>query len=1123
VSDPSGAVIPGAEVTVTNTATRLTKTATTNPAGFYDIEVVPAGLYDVTIKKEGFKTFVSPGVKLDPGERLALNATLEVGARTSEVTVTASAVNVETASGEQSGTISGNQIQELMLNGRNYIGLALLIPGVNSASITGRSVGGGSLNSGGLTGETPLSINGLGREYNFYTVDGAYNMNTGNNININVTTPLDTISEFRLMKDNYSAKYGVAGSAQVMAESKSGTRDFHGAVYEYLRNDTLDARNFFDLKKASLKQNNFGFAFGGPFYIPGHYNTDKRKTFFFVNEEWRRRNAGQTLRGSMIPQAMRNGDFTSSPTLGSGGLQFDSVATGFMSQLHPGVNCMPDSTHLNPACFDKNAVLLMNAIWPLPNIPGSEFKQPNFINPGVEIINQRNDDYRVDHYIGSRLAIMGRISYENVVDSPAALVWGPNPAPTTQQTIGTTGINSVVRFTANISPTTINQFTFAQTHDKPRLRDRNALVPSGVSLNYPFPVVDAFHKGKIPAINISKGWSGMGLGSLPVDASDGELTFSDDFSHVKGSHVLQAGVLQIFGIKRQNLFSNTYGVWGFTGVHANDPVADYLLGLDSTFTQTNDERRGYFRYHQFEAYFQDDWKVTKKLTLNLGLREVYFSSDKMEGNGFSDFDPKRWDPAKTPVVQTNGTFVLDANGNPLTKTGTPANVLNGVVIPQDFKAIGNLPNGTPGVPDGIFVTPKINLAPRIGFAYDVFGNGKTAVRGGYGIGYGRIPFGQYASMNNTPFVNQVNLINGTLTDPAAGVAGAKTPQGLNIIGPPGGQFKATMTQSWSLSVDHEVVPNGVLSVAYVGSGARFVKGSVDFNFPLPVSAPSVNDPLCLLPGQTIPSGGFQFDPCLNRGVVSSAITRPFLGWAGFSSGHGAGTYFGTSNYHSLQVGWKYRIGRGLTLTTAYTWGHVLTDVANRGFDGRNTGNGAQNPRNFKAEYGPPGWDRTHIFTAGYIYDLPVLRNRNDLVGKAFGGWTFSGITVIESGFALSPGMATGRNGLAGRPNCIGSVGGQKTLESWFNAGAFSEPAFGFFGNCGTGLIRGPRENTWNWALFKNFKFGERAKIQLRSEFFNIWNHPSFDDVSRNLGTPNFGQVTRALEPRIVEFGLRLDF
>jgi hypothetical protein len=250
VSDPSGAVIPGSEVTVTNTATRLTKTATTNPAGFYDIEAVPAGLYDVTIKKEGFKTFVSPGVKLDPGERLALNATLEVGARTSEVTVTASAILVETASGEQSGTISGNQIQELMLNGRNYIGLALLIPGVNSASITGRSVGGGSLNSGGLTGETPLSINGLGREYNFYTVDGAYNMNTGNNININVTTPLDSVSEFRLMKDNYSAKYGVAGSAQVMVESKSGTRDFHGGMYEYLRNDALDARNFFDLKKA---------------------------------------------------------------------------------------------------------------------------------------------------------------------------------------------------------------------------------------------------------------------------------------------------------------------------------------------------------------------------------------------------------------------------------------------------------------------------------------------------------------------------------------------------------------------------------------------------------------------------------------------------------------------------------------------------------------------------------------------------------------------------------------------------------------------------------------------------------------------------------------------------------
>src|SRR5437773_479386 len=606
VSDPSGAVVPNAQVTLTNTATQQTRTVTTNAAGFYSAEALLAGTYDVTIKAEGFKAFVAHEVRLDPGDRVPVSATLEVGTAVSEVTVQAAAVKVETSTGESGGVIGGNQVQELLLNGRNFIGLGLLVPGVNSASITGRSVGGGSLNSGGLTGETPLSINGLGREYNLYSVDGAYNMNTGNNININVTPTLDTISEFRIAKDNYSAKYGVAGSAQVMVESKSGTKDFHGAVYEYLRNDHLDARNFFATEKDPLKQNNFGFAIGGPVYIPGKYNTERKKTFFFVNEEWRRRRAALTLRGAMIPQAMRNGDFTNSPTLPSAGLKLDASSQTFMAAEHPGVDCVPDSTHLNTACFDPNAVLLMNTFWPPPNNPAGGFL--NFINPGVDRIDQRNDSYRVDHYFGSRLVLMGRVSYERVTDTSPALTWGPNAAPTTSQTIGTTGINSLLRFSANVSPTTVNQFTFVQTHDKPRLRGHNDTLPSDVTIMKTFANADVHNR--IPTINISQGWAGLGAYPMPIDASDGEITFSDDFTKVRGSHTIQTGALFIFGIKRQNLFSQTMGNWSFTGVHTNDPVADYLLGLDASYFQAGGERRGYFRYQpQVELYIQDDWRV----------------------------------------------------------------------------------------------------------------------------------------------------------------------------------------------------------------------------------------------------------------------------------------------------------------------------------------------------------------------------------------------------------------------------------------------------------------------------------------------------------------------------------
>jgi hypothetical protein len=333
-----------------------------------------------------------------------------------------------------------------------------------------------------------------------------------------------------------------------------------------------------------------------------------------------------------------------------------------------------------------------------------------------------------------------------------------------------------------------------------------------------------------------------------------------------------------------------------------------------------------------------------------------------------------------------------------------------------------------------------------------------------------------------------------------------------------------MIETWSLTLEREVIPNGKLSLAYVGSGGRHLEAGQDVNFPRSGVQPSISDPGCLQPGQS-PTATYQFDPCLNAGLVSVNYDRPFTGWANLSmnGGTAAGGYFGTSNYHSFQAGWQYRAGRGLTLTTAYTFGRVLTDVAGGGLDFRNFTASAQNPRHFKAEYGRPAWDRTHIFTAGYIWDIPLLKNRHDIVGKAFGGWTFSGITVIESGFAFTPGMGTSTNGQATRPNCIGSTDGPRTVAEWFNTGAFQAPPFGTFGNCGTGLIQGPPENTWNWALFKSFPLGEKAKLQFRSEFFNIWNHPSFQSISNNFGAGNFGAVITALDPREIEFALRVDF
>ncbi len=1133
VTDPSGAVVPNAEVTITDIATGTSRILHSDHAGRFDAEGLPAAgtLYNVTVKATGFKTFISHSVKLDPSERVTVNVSLQIGATASEVTVTAAAIHVNTTSGASAGTISGTEVQELQLNGRDFRGLALLVPGVNSTAITGTPVGGGSLNGGGLTGETPISVNGLGREMNMYLTDGAYNMNTGNMINLNVVQPIDSIAEFRILKDNYSARYGIAGGAVVMVATKSGGREFHGSAYDFLRNNAFDARNFFSPTTPVLKQNIFGGSIGGPVYIPGHYNTDKTKTFFFASVEARVRHVGDVLRGAMIPGAMRNGDFTNSPTIAAGGLSLDSTAQSILSAEHPGINCVPDPFHLNPACFDPNSVALMNHFWPLPNNPAGGFL--NYLNSGVEIFDVQDHTYRVDQNFGEKYRLMARVSYETTKDSPPNLAWGGNPAPTETQTIGTTGFNNLLQFTANINPTTINQVSWTQTDDKPRLLIQGQFLnnlSSPLTIKLPFGNnVDPAKR--LPNISLSGGWAPISDAGLPEYASDGEQIFSEDFTKVKGPHTIQAGTMYIFGIKRQDNFATPEGSFSFSGVHTGDPVADFLLGLDSSFNQNNTRLRGYFRYHQSESYIQDDWRATRRLTLNLGLRAVYFSSDKMQGNGISDFSPSRYNPAQAPVVLPGGTLATNAAGQVVTSSGAVANLLNGVVFPQDYKpnpnvlCAGTPCTGTPGVPDGIFTTPSMNWSPRFGFAWDVFGDGRTALRGGYGIGYGRIPFAMYNNdLGNPPFEQGITLLNGTLTDPSLGTPGAISAQSIGTIGPPGAKYKPVMIQSWSLTLQRQLMQNGVLSVAYVGTGARNVPGGMDWNFPLPVAAPSINDPGCLQTGQAIPSGGFQFDPCLNRGIVSADFTRPYIGWSGINgAADSAAQFYGTSNYDSLQVGYQYRASRSLTFSAAYTYGHALADVRSGGFDSRNTGNGAQNPRDFRAEYGTPGFDRTHIFTSGYVYNLPFLKQRNGVLGKALGDWTFSGITVIQSGFTFDPGLSIPAPGLASRPNCVGNISGPKTVDEWFNTSAFVAPAFGFFGNCGTGVVRGPGENTWNWALYKTFPIGERLKAQFRAEFFNVWNHTNFAGVSTALGSGSFGQVTSALDPREIEFALRLDF
>ncbi len=1097
VTDSSGAIVPSATVTITNKATGVGHTLQTDSAGFYSAEGLTVGQYMVKVTKSGFQTGVTDGIQIDPGTRRTNNVSLTVGEVSSSVEVTTNSQQIDTETSESGGTITDQQIGNLMLNGRNFQTLAIAVPGVASTSAAD------SLNGGGLEGGTTLIVNGNSVEYTTYTIDGTYNMNSGNLANINILPIVDGIAEFSVLKDNYSARYGFAGSGQIVVETKSGTDTFHGSAWNYLRNNAFDASNYFSTTTQALHQNIFGYTLGGPLYIPHLYNTGRKKTFFFASDQWYDIHAGQVSRGAVFPAAMRGGDLSASPTLPAGGLTIDAHSAALLASQGK-TGCLLSPTQINPNCLDPVAIALMNAYVPLPNNPGGGFQ--NYINQGSLLTNQLDHQYRVDHYITPNNMLTGRMMYEQVKNGFPYDAWAGTPYSTITDSYYTTGLNGLVRWQSTITPNLMNTASVTETYDKPRINfTGGGTLPAGLTIPQYFPNAPTLNR--IPSISISDGWSGNGVSSQPITASDGEGVLGDDVSWVRGKHVLQGGALYIFGIKRQNVFTTPQGSFSFSGVHTGDPAADYLLGLDASYYQASSQKLGSYHYRQGEAYFEDDWKATPKLTLNLGLRWVYFSSDTVSGNQVTSFEPQLYNAAAAPVVTPTGSFVLDSTGNPITSGGTPADLLNGLAYA-----------GQNGVPSGFFIPKKTNFAPRVGFAFTPDANRKTAIRGGYGIGYSRIPLEAiYAAFGqNPPYNESANITNSLLSVPTAGTTAAPTPQTLSDAP---SSFTPTRIQSYSLTVDRQIASNMTASIAYVGSLSQHIvtfQGGYDANFPLPVSTPSQAG--CLAPGQT-PSASYDFDPCINTGASSPNYTRPYQGYAAMDDVYDEGY----SNYNSLQASGGYR-GHGSQFTVAYTYGKALTTVGSHSAGGTTSqGVAAQNMRNFHAEYGPPSYDFTHDITGTWVWQIPVFEHGSKFLTAPLGGWSFSGLAVHQSGFAMSPGLGIGTAGLAIRPNQVAKYQKIGSLTEWFNTADYVPAPYGFFGNAGNGQIRGPAYTSANASLDKTFPIHERLKIQFRAEAFNILNHPNFSSVDTGYGDGSYGQVTSARDPRILEFAAKFTF
>ncbi len=1054
ITDNSGAVVPNAKILVRNVGTGEARDLTSNESGVYVAYSLPVGVYEVEASATGFKKATRSGVQLSVADRLGINFTLEVGSMAETVEVAAQAPVVETEKGDINYTVSTKQMTDLAVNGRTFFALQQLLPG---ASRTMGDEGGLSFNS-----TKGFAVNGQRAQYSGIQLDGVENTDMGNQSGMLTVPGMETVAEFKVQTSNYSAEYGTGGASNILVITRSGTKDLHGAAYEFLRNDALDARNFFAAQKPTLRYNNFGYRIGGPVTLGKYYNRDRDKTFFFWAQEWRKRGTQSIIRAATPTDAMRTGDFAA-----------EALRTG-QPIVDPDTKMPFPDNRIPTSRLNNNAQLLLKQNFPLPNAPGFL----NYLANGPTTEDWRQETIHITHELTKNTRVSVRYIQDTWQSDYATTLWGGQAFPNISSTANVPGKSFLAKATTIINPTMLNEFSYAYGSNYPpegtkRGVELNGVYtePAGLSIARLFPRI-AGRPNKVPNLTFSGGWGNIDTSYYPWWAHHNIATLNDNFSKTLGSHSFKMGGTWQFSKTpvESQINPADQGGFNFDGSFTKHPIADFLLGRAASYSELDKLLRPSYDYPQLELYFQDSWKVTRRLTLNLGVRWFWIPHAHEASDLINNFVASRYDPAKSVVVLPDNTL-LPGVGDPL----------NGI---WTVKA---------GMPRTLVPTQMKTFAPRIGFAYDPTGNGRWAIRGGYGMGYYRVEGNDiYGMVGNPPNAKLVQVFNPPLDNPAQGSAGASRPVSLASLD---AIYAVPYVQSFSLEVQKELWNSTAVSIGYVGSRGTHLDRGRNINQPMPVP-------------------GYDFDPRLNTRAISTDTIRPFLGYSNIGQRENTGS----SVYHSLQATFKRRMSRGLLFEGSYTWSRVIADAS--GFN-----EGPQNAYNLQAERGPTTFDRTHMLIFNYIYELPFLKGRNDMVGTMLGGWQISGITMFQSGTPRNLGLTGGTIGLAGRPDVVAgqSVDGAKTVQQWFNTAAFTAPAYGFFGNAGRNLVRGPGINSWDLSLFKIFSFSEKFNFQLRGDAFNAFNNTNFDVVSTTFGSGNFGQVTSARQARVMQVSAKFEF
>jgi len=1164
VTDKSGAAVTGAEIAVASVGGSLTRTTTSNADGAYTVAGLPGGTYDIKVTSKGFETYLAKGVKLDVAQKIRVDVQLMVGQLTTQVVVEgANVAQVETQSSDLGGTILGSQITQLQLNGRNFVQLAALAPGATNQ--TGQDEG-----TVGVYGNADYSINGGRTEYNNWEVDGGDNMDNGSNHTLNVYPSVDALAEFKVLTSNYGAQYGRNASGTIEVETKSGTRNFHGDVYYFGRNDFFNARNFFDLASdpdtgkslgaPPFKKHDYGYTVGGPVFIPNHYNSSKEKTFFFFSEEWHRDLVPGQVFNVPVPSLAERGQ---APGSTAGFADFtDICASAKFSGDCPNV--------ANPAAvpIDVNAQAIM-AVIPKPNItdPIAALGRCGgiacFDASPAQATHWREELVRLDHNFNSKLRATFRYIHDSWNTVTPTVLWAGGSFPTIETNFVGPGTSFVSRLNATISPTLLNEFVASYTADHIYLTNSGSGVvprPSSMTMTSLFPNLG----GKLPDITLVGGapYGGGfadGQAYIPWNNANPTYTLRDNVTKIIGVHTLQFGFYGVLAQKNeQSSFGSIQGILTFnntSGVTTSNSFADLLLGKIASYQQVSLAPKYYFRYKIVEPYFQDDWRITPRLTLNLGLRLSLFGTYREKLKQAFNFEPSAFNSANAAGIGSNGELIDPVTGADLTFND-----------PRAFN--GMVQCGATGQPTGCVKGHLFNPAPRFGFAWDPWGNGNWAVRGGYGIFFehGNGNEQSVEALEATPPLvlnpSQPNIPNYTSIGGGAGGAIQAFPLGFNAINTKAGW---PYVQQWNLNVQHELPQHVVASIAYVGSKGTHLGLRRDLNQLRPFtgqnpynqgefidttsnspntdctkpSAPVVN-------GQTLSGLAATYVGMAACGLNASPF-RPFVGFSGINFE----SYSANSIYHGLQFSARRSIAP-LTLSVAYTYSHSIDDSSDGGAGNLTS---IVNSYDFRLSRASSDFDQRHVLTLSYVYDLPFLRHGAGLSHTLLGGWQFSGITTIQtgipfsvkySGFSNNAGVSNGsvNNGtgggvsifadVVGDPHatpsaaCAAAYGGTGPLL--FNPCAFAFPRGLTFGDSGRNFLNMPRRTNFDMSLLKHFKINETTGFEFRTEAFNIFNHTQWAgssisgaSINNDIAGSSFLHPSAAHRARTLQFGLKFLF